>query len=45
VTKYAAALAADNYHQDVDKVSAQLGAWALNGKSITQKWSKAPRKQ
>nr|CEL13538.1 L. lactis predicted coding region ORF00041 [Kibdelosporangium sp. MJ126-NF4] len=44
VSKYAAALAADNAYQDADKVSAQLATWGLNGKSFVQKWGLAPRK-
>lgn len=44
VSKYAAALAADNAYQDADKISAQLATWGLNGKSFVQKWGVAPRK-
>ncbi|MEV6445093.1 DEAD/DEAH box helicase [Amycolatopsis sp. NPDC051716] len=44
VSKYAAALAADNAYQDADKISAQLATWGLNGKSFIQKWGVAPRK-
>lgn len=44
VSKYAAALAADNAYQDPDKISAQLATWGLNGKSFVQKWGVAPRK-
>ena len=44
VSKYAAALAADNAYRDADKISAQLATWGLNGKSFVQKWGVAPRK-
>jgi hypothetical protein len=44
VSKYAAALAVDNDYRDVDKVSAQLATWGLNGKSFAQKWGVAARK-
>ncbi|WP_143447402.1 DEAD/DEAH box helicase [Kineosporia sp. R_H_3] len=44
VSKYAAALAADNGYRDTGKISAQLATWGLNGKSFVQKWGVAPRK-
>jgi len=45
VTKYAAALAADNGYRDPDRVSTQLATWQLNGQSLAQHWGVAARKQ
>ncbi|NKZ03134.1 DEAD/DEAH box helicase [Actinomadura latina] len=45
VSKYAAALAADNGHKDFSKISSQLATWSLNGKAFIQKWGATPRKQ
>ncbi|WP_062986022.1 DEAD/DEAH box helicase [Nocardia anaemiae] len=44
ISKYAAALAADNAYQNTDKTSAQLATWGLNSKSFVQKWGVTPRK-
>jgi hypothetical protein len=44
VSKYAAALAADNAYQEADKISAHLATRGLNGKSFAPKWGVTPRK-
>ena len=44
VRKYAAALAADEDYRDTGKVSTQLAAWGLDGKSFVQNWGVMPRK-
>ncbi|ORT47061.1 helicase C-terminal domain-containing protein [Frankia sp. KB5] len=44
VTKHAAALAAGNAYREPDKVSSQLAARKLTGKSFAQQWGVSPKK-